>query len=78
MVFGDRVPKKSGHPKADLIGKKGSLSREFPLFLLLLSAVRKMGRIFDVMFDFFREDDGKFYQLSEPTILRLDVSGRNG
>ena len=37
-----------------------------------------MGKILDVMLDFFREDDWKFYQLSDQTILRLDVSGRNG
>jgi hypothetical protein len=37
-----------------------------------------MGNIFDVMLEFFREDDWKFYQMSDQTILRLNVSGRNG
>lgn len=37
-----------------------------------------MGKIFEAMLDFFKEDSWQFYQLDDDCLLRLDVSGRNG
>jgi len=37
-----------------------------------------MGALFDTMVTFFREDDWKYEQLPDKTILRMGVTGKNG